>query len=88
MISVVVPVHDEEHSVEPLFGELRAALDPLDTEWEVLFVDDGSTDGTFGALMRLHDREPRRAHRPAAAELREGDGARRRLRPGGAATSS
>ena len=58
MISVVVPVHDEEHSVEPLFGELRAALDPLDTEWEVLFVDDGSTDGTFGALMRLHDREP------------------------------
>ncbi len=58
MISVVVPVHDEEHSVQPLFGELRAALDPLDTEWEVLFVDDGSTDGTFGALMRLHDREP------------------------------
>ncbi len=58
MISVVVPVHDEEHSVEPLFGELRAALDPLGSEWEVLFVDDGSTDGTFGALMRLHDREP------------------------------
>jgi glycosyltransferase involved in cell wall biosynthesis len=57
VISVVVPVHDEEHSVELLFGELRAALDPLDTEWEVLFVDDGSTDGTFGALMRLHDRE-------------------------------
>ena len=57
MISVVVPVHDEEHSVEPLFGELRAALDPLGTEWEVLFVDDGSTDGTFGALTRLHDRE-------------------------------
>jgi glycosyltransferase involved in cell wall biosynthesis len=57
VISVVVPVHDEEHSVEPLFGELRAALDPLGTEWEVLFVDDGSTDGTFGALTRLHDRE-------------------------------
>ena len=58
MISVVVPVHDEEDSVEPLFGELRAALDPLGTEWEVLFVDDGSSDGTFGALTRLHDREP------------------------------
>ena len=58
MISVVVPVHDEEDSVEPLFGELRAALDPLGTEWEVLFVDDGSVDGTFGALTRLHDREP------------------------------
>jgi len=57
VISVVVPVHDEEHSVEPLFGELRAALEPLGTEWEVLFVDDGSTDGTFGALTRLYDRE-------------------------------
>ena len=58
MISVVVPVHDEEDSVEPLFDELLAALDPLGTEWEVLFVDDGSTDGTFGVLTRLHDREP------------------------------
>lgn len=58
MISVVVPVHDEEASVEPLFGELRVTLDGLGSEWEVLFVDDGSTDGTFGALTRLHDREP------------------------------
>ena len=58
MISVVVPVHDEEHSVEPLFGELRAALEQLDAAWEVMFVDDGSTDGTFATLMRLHDREP------------------------------
>ena len=58
MISVVVPVHDEELSVEPLFDELRAALEPLGTEWEVLFVDDGSADGTFAALTRLHDREP------------------------------
>jgi dolichol-phosphate mannosyltransferase len=58
VISVVVPVHDEELSVEPLFDELRAALEPLGTEWEVLFVDDGSADGTFTALTRLHDREP------------------------------
>ncbi len=58
MISVVVPVCDESASVEPLFEELRAALDALDREWEVLFVDDGSTDGTFAALTRLHAREP------------------------------
>jgi glycosyltransferase involved in cell wall biosynthesis len=53
VISVVVPVHDEERSVEPLYEELRAALDPLG-EWEAVFVDDGSTDGSFAALTRLH----------------------------------
>jgi glycosyltransferase involved in cell wall biosynthesis len=58
VISVVVPVCDEEASVAPLFEELRAALDLLDREWEVLFVDDGSTDGTFAALTQLHAREP------------------------------
>ena len=57
MISVVVPVHDEERSVALLHDELRSALEPLGTPWEVIFVDDGSTDGTFGALTRLHNAE-------------------------------
>ncbi len=55
MISVVVPVHDEERTVALLFDELQAALDPLGQPWEALFVDDGSTDGSFGALTRLHN---------------------------------
>ena len=37
-----------------LLDELRSALEPLGREWEAVFVDDGSTDGSFGALTRLH----------------------------------
>jgi dolichol-phosphate mannosyltransferase len=54
VISVVVPVHDEERSVSLLLDELGSALDGAGREWEAIFVDDGSTDGTFAALTRLH----------------------------------
>jgi len=54
VISVVVPVYNEERSVALLYDELRSALDQLGTAWEAIFVDDGSTDGTFAALTRLH----------------------------------
>jgi glycosyltransferase involved in cell wall biosynthesis len=58
VISVVVPVHDEDRSVELLYDELASALDPLARPWEAVFVDDGSTDGSFAALTRLNDRAP------------------------------
>jgi len=54
VISVVIPVHDEERSVALLYDELRSALEPVGHEWEAIFIDDGSTDGTFAALTRLH----------------------------------
>ena len=59
MISVVVPLRDEELSVEPLYDEVAAALGRVDRPWEIVFVDDGSDDGTFAALTRLHARESR-----------------------------
>jgi len=58
VISVVVPVHDEDRSVELLYDELASALDPLGRPWEAVYVDDGSTDGSFAAMTRLHDRAP------------------------------
>lgn len=55
MISVVIPAHNEERSVALLYDELAAAFAGEGLAWEAVFVDDGSTDGTFGALTRLHD---------------------------------
>jgi glycosyltransferase involved in cell wall biosynthesis len=54
VISVVVPVYQEELTLAPLYEELAAALEPLGREWEVVFVDDGSADASFAALTRLH----------------------------------
>ena len=54
MISIVVPVHNEEDNVGPLLAELSEALQPTAQAWEAIFVDDGSTDGTFAALTRIH----------------------------------
>jgi glycosyltransferase involved in cell wall biosynthesis len=55
VISIVVPLHNEERSVALLYDELDSALEPLGEEWEAVLVDDGSTDGSFAALTRLHD---------------------------------
>src|SRR5262245_10038420 len=58
-LSVVVPLRDEEEVFPALVDRLRAVLDALGGEWEVVLVDDGSTDGTYGLAVELHTRDPR-----------------------------
>jgi glycosyltransferase involved in cell wall biosynthesis len=49
-LSVVVPLHNEVENVTPLCRAIQAALDPLDRPYEVILVNDGSTDGTEARL--------------------------------------
>ena len=54
MISVVVPLFNEEHSLDALYHEIAAVLDSQPEPYEVVFVDDGSTDASRAVLERLH----------------------------------
>jgi glycosyltransferase involved in cell wall biosynthesis len=54
VISVVVPLFNEEHSLTALYHEIAAVLDSQPEPYEVVFVDDGSTDGSRAVLERLH----------------------------------
>jgi undecaprenyl-phosphate 4-deoxy-4-formamido-L-arabinose transferase len=58
-ISVVVTLYNEAASLDELYRRTVATLDPLDRPYELIFVDDGSTDGTFTELERLHDTDAR-----------------------------
>lgn len=53
MISVIVPVFNEEESLPRLYEQLCAALEPLARPWEVILVNDGSRDNSAGVLDRL-----------------------------------
>jgi glycosyltransferase involved in cell wall biosynthesis len=57
-LSVVIPLFNERDNLEPLHQELTRALSAMQTSYEVLFIDDGSTDGSEGALRRIKASDP------------------------------
>jgi glycosyltransferase involved in cell wall biosynthesis len=59
VLSIVIPVYNEEESVLPLYRSNQAACDPLGKTYEMIFVDDGSEDGTYGILEQIHRRDAR-----------------------------
>jgi len=57
-LSVVVPLLDEQENLRPLYSQIKQALDGR-YSYELIFIDDGSTDASFGILKELHDSDPR-----------------------------
>ncbi len=57
-LSIVVPLYNERENVVPLAEAIMAAVAPLQLEFEVLLVDDGSADDTFGIAAELPARFP------------------------------
>jgi glycosyltransferase involved in cell wall biosynthesis len=57
-LSVVIPLLDEEESIEPLLSSVRDVLERLGKRYEVVFVDDGSQDGSFDILKSLYEQDP------------------------------
>ena len=58
-ISLVIPIYNEAPNIEALYGEITAALDSWGRPYEVLLVDDGSSDGSAELLAQLPARDPR-----------------------------
>jgi len=58
-LSIVIPVFNEEENVPLLAEEIRRALDPQEVAYEVVAVDDGSTDGTWARLESVRAQDPR-----------------------------
>ncbi|MCB9745336.1 MAG: glycosyltransferase family 2 protein [Alphaproteobacteria bacterium] len=58
-VSVIVPVYNEEGNLGPLHEAIRGALEPAGIDFEALYVDDGSKDGSFDELRRIAGDDPR-----------------------------
>jgi glycosyltransferase involved in cell wall biosynthesis len=57
-LSVLIPVFNEVDNVEPLYAELDQVLRPLSLVYELILVDDGSTDGTAASLEKIQHADP------------------------------
>lgn len=70
MLSIVVPIHNEEPAILPLYDRLTAVLEGMGKPYEVIFVDDASTDRSFDLLANLVETD----HRLKVVRLRRNFG--------------
>ncbi len=57
-ISLVIPVHNEEEVLEELYHRLTSSLDKIGKPFEIILINDGSTDKSAQLLQQLHERRP------------------------------
>jgi len=57
-LSVVIPIFNEEGNIGPLYSRLKESLEDLQVDYEIIMVDDGSTDGSFEILKGLQAKDP------------------------------
>jgi glycosyltransferase involved in cell wall biosynthesis len=58
-LSIIVPLLNEEESLVPLYQKLIAVLSQLGKSFEIIFVNDGSSDGSYAVLCRLAEADPK-----------------------------
>jgi glycosyltransferase involved in cell wall biosynthesis len=59
MLSIVIPIHNEEPAILPLYDRLTTVLEAMNKPYEILFVDDASTDRSFELLANLVETDGR-----------------------------
>lgn len=58
-LSCIIPVLNEKENIRPLISDIVSSIGNLKISYEVIFVDDGSTDDTFAELIRIRNKYPR-----------------------------
>ena len=55
MINIVIPCLNENENIEPLFLEIDNVFNKITHEFQIIYVDDGSTDSTWNEIVRLRE---------------------------------
>jgi len=58
-LSFVIPVYNEEENIPQLYKEMAEVCPRLEKKWEIIFIDDGSKDGSFSVLKEIQKRDER-----------------------------